>query len=121
VDYRIQLVLAIIEQRKDGNHLQSRFWNGLLGLSDAHLHRLFKRDVGTALGRYVLKARMVGAAELLEDCSLPIKEIAVKCGYDDLSNFYRDFRKVHETTPKQYRTRRFGQHIDGSGWTASLD
>ena len=43
------------------------------------------------------------AAVLLADYGLAIKSIALDCGYDDISNFYRDFRKVHGTTPRQLR------------------
>ena len=47
--------------------------------------------------------RMKRAAELLKDNMRPIKAIAVDCGYDDVSNFYRDFRKVYGMTPKHAR------------------
>ncbi len=48
---------------------------------------------------------MTWAAQLVEHYNLPIKEVADQCGYDDVSNFYRDFRKVHEMTPQDLRAR----------------
>jgi AraC-like DNA-binding protein len=46
---------------------------------------------------------MARAAELLKDRLLPIKTIAFDCGYSEVSNFYRDFRIVYKTSPKQMR------------------
>jgi AraC-like DNA-binding protein len=46
---------------------------------------------------------MSKAAELLKDYARPIKDIALKCGYSDVSNFYRDFKNFHAVTPKELR------------------
>jgi AraC-like DNA-binding protein len=43
------------------------------------------------------------AAELVRQHNLPIKEIAHRCGCSDISNFYRDFRMVHDITPQGLR------------------
>jgi AraC-like DNA-binding protein len=93
--------LAIIKNQK-GN-IESAAASSFLGVSDAHLRRLFKRYVGLTFGQHVRKVKMAQAADLLVDPSLSIKEIASKVGYDDVSNFYRDFRKVHGATPNHLR------------------
>jgi AraC-like DNA-binding protein len=46
---------------------------------------------------------MSNAAELVKSSPMPVKTIAVHCGYTDLSNFYRDFKQVHAITPMQMR------------------
>lgn len=48
---------------------------------------------------------MTQAAKLLQQHSLTIKEIAHLCGYEDVSNFYRDFKRVHGMTPQSLRLR----------------
>jgi AraC-like DNA-binding protein len=48
---------------------------------------------------------MTRAGRFLEQPNLPIKQIARQCGYDDVSNFYPDFRKVHGMTPQELRIR----------------
>jgi transcriptional regulator GlxA family with amidase domain len=45
------------------------------------------------------------AAELVQQNSRSIKQIAFECGYSDVSNFYRDFRSVHAITPREARLR----------------
>jgi AraC-like DNA-binding protein len=46
---------------------------------------------------------MIRVANLVKQRADPMKQIALEFGYSDLSNFYRDFRKIHGTTPKQLR------------------
>lgn len=103
VDVRIQIVLRIIEERAGVLHLSSKELGSLLGLSDTRVLRLFNAETGKPLHRYIREVRMARAAELLRDCVIPIKTIASRCGYTVVSNFYRDFKRVHGTSPKQMR------------------
>lgn len=46
---------------------------------------------------------MIRAAELVKQNAPSIKQIALDCGYTDVSNFYRDFKAVHGITPREVR------------------
>ena len=48
---------------------------------------------------------MIHAAELVKQCTLSIKQIALDCGYSDMSNFYRDFKSIHRITPRELQFR----------------
>jgi AraC-like DNA-binding protein len=85
-----------------------------LGLSDAHVHRLFKREVGTSLRSYLRTIRMEKAGKLLADYSAGIKTVSCNVGYSDLSNFYHDFKRVHGLSPKQFRLRHLDQETDSA-------
>ena len=37
---------------------------------------------------------------------MQIKEICENCGYSDLSNFQRDFKKQYDLTPLEYREKK---------------
>jgi AraC-like DNA-binding protein len=102
VDPRIFFVQTIIEQSQ-GSTQEALASINALGMSATRLHRLFKRDVGSSLAQYLRVSRMKRATELLADYSMPIKAIAHTLGYADVSNFYRDFKKVHRITPLQWR------------------
>jgi AraC-like DNA-binding protein len=104
MDPRIKIMLRIIGEK--AIHMESALASAsrLLGLSEPRLRRLFKREVGMALQRYLLEVKMTRAAKLSRNHALSIKEIAVASGYRDVSNFYRDFRKVYAQTPKQMRS-----------------
>lgn len=105
MDPRIRIILRIIEEQKGPGQLASIQAGGLLGVSEAHFLRLFHEDVKTTFRRYLRGIRMDRAAELLKDPTLSIKGIAVDSGYNDVSNFYRDFKQVHGMNPRQLRVR----------------
>ena len=103
MDPRIRVILRIIEERKGLTPLVPNDTGRLLGLSEAHFLRLFHRQVGITLRQYLRQVRMNGAAELLKNPIVSIKSIACDCGYNDISNFYRDFKQVHGINPRQAR------------------
>lgn len=103
MDVRIRILLRIIDERAGVLQLSSRELGSLLGLSEARILRLFAAETGKHLCTYVREVKMTRAAELLKDSLIPIKMIAAHCGYGVVSNFYRDFKIVHGTSPKQMR------------------
>ncbi|GIP40703.1 hypothetical protein J31TS4_39830 [Paenibacillus sp. J31TS4] len=74
------------------------------GVSVSHLSRMFKEETGMPFSDYVLARRMSRAKELLEHTAVPIKEIAVRLRYANVTNFARAFKQVHGTTPGKCRT-----------------
>jgi len=103
MDPRIQIALKIIVEGKASIQLSLAQTSTTLGLSEAHLLRLFHRQVGKTFRAHLRDARMVRAAELVKMNALSIKQIALDCGYSDVSNFYHDFKKIHGITPREVR------------------
>lgn len=103
MDVRIRLVLRIIEERAGALDLSPAQLGSLLGLGEARLLRLFNSEVGRTFRSHLRDVRMTRAAEMLTNYALPIKMIASRCGYSAVSNFHRDFRIVHGTSPTRMR------------------
>jgi AraC-like DNA-binding protein len=103
MDPRVWLTLQLISEHELSIPVDLTELSKWLGLSERYLMRLFSRQVGKTIGQQLLELRMSKAARLLQVPSMPIKQIALQCGYDDLSNFYRDFKRVHRATPKDVR------------------
>ena len=74
------------------------------GLSPYHFLRLFRRVVGATPHQYLLRVRLRRAAKLLAEGTLPVTEVALDCGFADLSNFVRTFGRAAGVPPKQFRT-----------------
>jgi len=72
-------------------------------LSPYHFLRSFKAVTGVTPHQWLLRARLRAAAEKLVTTRLPVTEIALEVGFDDLSNFTRTFRAEFGTSPRQYR------------------
>ncbi|MCL1807896.1 MAG: AraC family transcriptional regulator [Oscillospiraceae bacterium] len=65
--------------------------------------RYFKRLFGVTPIQYINKYRILKSRELLVNTERKVSEIAFMCGYNNLSNFNREFKKYMGTTPSKYR------------------
>ena len=76
---------------------------GVRCLSFRYAPGYFERLVGVTPHRYILRARLREAAMRLEAESTGILDIALDCGFSDLSNFSRAFRVEFGVSPRAYR------------------
>lgn len=74
-------------------------------MSVSYLSHIFKNITGVSIMRYLLLTRVNAAKRYLEQTHLPIGEVADKCGFNDVSNFGRTFRKEIGCSPRQYRNK----------------
>ena len=72
-------------------------------ISSANLSRLFRREFGVGFNRYLTTLRLESAMALLHSTTLPVSEVALRCGFSDSSYFIRIFREHFGATPKCYR------------------
>jgi AraC family transcriptional regulator len=73
------------------------------GLSRYHFLRTFERIVGVTPHQYVRRARLREAAVRLLTEPGTILEIALDCGFDDISAFNRAFRAEFRDAPRLFR------------------
>ncbi|MFW5829038.1 MAG: helix-turn-helix transcriptional regulator [Planctomycetota bacterium] len=74
-----------------------------LSVSQEHLTRVFKKEVGRPPGAYQAALRLQRACELLKASNHPITTIAERLGYDSASHFSRMFKQATGMTPSDYR------------------
>ncbi|MBM7567051.1 helix-turn-helix domain-containing protein [Paenibacillus sacheonensis] len=70
---------------------------------EKYISQLFKEVTGTNLSDHLEKVRMDRAAELLQEKSLTVDEIAVQVGYNSSHSFRRAFKRVMGVAPSAYR------------------
>ena len=73
------------------------------GFSASHFMRFFKSAMGTSFTSYLSSYRLSMAARLLMLTNDSILDIALSCGYENLSYFNRSFKKRYKKTPSEYR------------------
>jgi AraC-like DNA-binding protein/ligand-binding sensor protein len=76
--------------------------SGVLGVSEGHLSRTFKRITGVTFERYVIEKRIERAQRLLLDPSSRVAEVAEKCGFCNPAYFARAFRKIVGCSPTDF-------------------
>lgn len=75
-------------------------------LSPYHFLRTFTHVTGVTPHQYVLRARLRNAALRLVRESGSVLDIALDCGFADVSNFTRAFRTEFGVSPREYRRER---------------
>lgn len=76
-----------------------------LNMSVASFSRYFKYHTGKTFSDYVTEIRIGHACRMLMENTYSISEISYQSGFDNLSNFYRHFKKTIGIIPKEYRSR----------------
>lgn len=75
----------------------------LLNMNEQYFCRFFKKTIGRSPMDYVNEYRIKHAVRLLEETNMPVTEICLECGFNNFGNFIREFRKIKNITPLQYR------------------
>lgn len=73
------------------------------GRSREHVSREMARHVGRSTTRWINDRRLELAARALRLSDRPILEVALDCGFDNLSYFYRLFAQRYGQSPRRYR------------------
>lgn len=68
-----------------------------------YLDRLFKKETGLTVTKYLDRERMQNAQLLLAKTQIPISEIAASNGYVNFSHFSRALKKYTSLKPKDFR------------------
>lgn len=76
----------------------------IAGLSPWHFLRTFLHVTGATPHQYLLRMRLRRAAFLLKTEPMKVLDVALDCGFGDVSNFNRAFRSEFKVSPRVYRS-----------------
>lgn len=74
-----------------------------VGVSQFHLHRMFKKKTGDTPRIYLGNVRIEKAKELFVTTNLSITEIGFRTGFQSVSGFYRAFKRETGMTPNRFK------------------
>lgn len=75
----------------------------IAGMSPSAFSRFFKLHTGRNLSEYIIEIRLGYASRMLVDTTKGIAEICYACGFNNLSNFNRVFKKKKKCSPSEFR------------------
>jgi len=76
----------------------------LVNMSESAFSHFFKKKTNCTFIDYITNLRIARACQMLTDTSHTVAEICYTCGFNNLSNFIRIFKKKKGNTPNEYRT-----------------
>lgn len=74
-----------------------------IGMSEQYFCRYFKKKMGKTLTEYINEIRIDKAAAMLVNTDEKVIDIAIQCGYDNISYFIKRFKNEKGVTPQEYR------------------
>jgi AraC-like DNA-binding protein len=77
----------------------------MANMAEGSLCRFFKQNMGLTIFEYLNKIKVEFACKLLMDLSLSILEVCLDSGFNNLSHFNKQFKKITGVPPKEYRKR----------------
>ena len=98
----VKRVLALVE-KKFRSSLSREDMAGRLKMSPQHLSRIFSKECGMSLSRYINERRIFESKLLLSnEEKVNISHVAVKVGLEESNYFSRMFKKYTGITPGEY-------------------
>jgi AraC-like DNA-binding protein len=75
----------------------------ITNMSNSAFCNAFKKSSRMTFKEYLLNVRVGYACKLLTEATLNISQIAYSCGFENLSNFNRQFKKIRHITPSKFQ------------------
>ena len=97
-------IIKFIEDNIDDESINPDSLADFIGVSKAGLYRKLKELTEKTPSEFVRTIRLEYAASLLKTTKLTVTEIMYKSGFSNKSYFYREFAKLYNTSPKEYRS-----------------
>ena len=75
----------------------------IVGMTPTAFSRFFKLRTGKTISEYIIDIRLGIASRKLVDTTMSIAEICYDCGFNNVSNFNRIFKRKKGVSPKSFR------------------
>lgn len=76
---------------------------GKININPSHLSRIFKKQIGEPVTKYINRVRIEKAKELLAFSGMLAYEAALATGYNDPTYFSHVFKKITGLSPKEFK------------------
>lgn len=104
-DVRIEAIKTSLSYIKE--HYEERIYirdlAKITNMNEQYFCRFFKKAIGKTPITYINECRIRKACELLQNTDMQVMNICLLCGFNNLGNFMKEFKKEMHITPLKYR------------------
>lgn len=100
--HRITSIINYIDENYQED-LTIEMLSEVFGLSEGHLSKLFKDNLGMTIKSYISQIRAKEVKQVLLDSDFPLIDIAIMCGFPSVKSMNKVFKDLYHTTPSQFR------------------
>lgn len=83
--------------------LQVRSIARICHVSEQYLLKVFRQDMGITLHQYINQKRILTARQYMSS-GMNSSEAAERCGFDNYTTFWREYRREYGVSPSKYRS-----------------
>jgi AraC-like DNA-binding protein len=105
ISYNSRRVKTVMEYLNKNFHKEVSLGEAarLAAMSEVAFSRFFKMRTGKTFVDTLNEVRLGHASRMLIETTQSVNEVAFRCGFNNLSNFNRIFKKKKNCTPKEFR------------------
>ncbi|MFP2996604.1 AraC family transcriptional regulator [Spongiivirga sp. MCCC 1A20706] len=103
---RLETVLQYIQKNYSRKLLVAEVADQI-HMSPSAFSHYFKKHTLKSFASYLMEMRLGKAAQLLQHSELPVGDVSVESGFQNVSHFNRSFSKYYNTTPLKFRKQLF--------------
>lgn len=106
-DYRVEYIKIVITyiQNNYSEKIHIKDLAKQINMNEQYFCRFFKKMLGKTPMEYVNEYRIKKAKELLRESDRQVMEICLECGFHNMGNFIKVFKRYEGTSPNKYRKR----------------
>ena len=112
-DENIKKVMAYVEENLQ-NKISLKDLAGICLMSEKYFCSFFKKQTNLTPIEYINRVRISKACDLLSLSTMNVTEISLECGFESLSYFIRQFKKITGVSPSEYK--KSGKLINFQNW-----
>lgn len=101
-ELKIRRIIHFISQHFNDTDICLEKLAGMASMSPTSFSKYFKKHTGQNYIEVLKGLRLSEASKLLGSTDLGIAQVASRCGFNNLSNFNKLFKKHYRCTPKQF-------------------
>lgn len=103
----LESILQVIEKHLDDPDLNATTIEKAILISKMQLYRKLKALAGMTPAEFIKRIRLKHAADMLLTSPFTVSEIIYRTGFNSKSYFFREFKKIYQLAPNEYRSRQY--------------